>query len=102
MNKLLTRAFLVAGVMFPGVALAQSDGAVGGAIAGGAAGAVVGGPVGAAVGAGAGGVAGSAATRRDRDEVVIEHEASTKGCSTVTTEQSNSRGDSVTKQRSDC
>ena len=97
---------MAAALTIPTVVIAETGGAVGGAAAGGAAGAVVGGPVGAAVGAGVGGAVGDAATGPDQKNVTIEKRSieltGSVGCSTSTTQKTDSMGDTTTKQTSNC
>jgi phage tail tape-measure protein len=99
-------AFAFALLAIPTLASAETGGAAAGAAAGGAAGAVVGGPVGAAVGAGVGGAVGGAATGPDRQNVIIEQRSpestGSVGCSTTTTQRTDSFGDTTTKQKTEC
>jgi len=103
----LKYALVVATLVVPTLAVAETGGAVGGAVAGGAAGAVVGGPVGAAVGAGVGGMVGGAASGPDQKNVVIEHRdvgtTGTTGCSTTSQQKTNDvTGSTTTKQQTNC
>jgi hypothetical protein len=98
--------FVVALVLSPAVASAETGGAAAGAAAGGAAGAIVGGPVGAAVGAGVGGAVGDGASGPDRKNVTIENRSvestGSVGCSTTTQQRTDSFGDTTTKQKTEC
>jgi hypothetical protein len=88
----------------PTLALADGDGALTGAAGGAVAGAVVGGPVGAAVGGVAGGVIGGAASGPPAPGPVVVAPAPepVAPCSTRTTTKSDSYGNSVTHQTTNC
>jgi len=98
-------ALVVASLLFPALAVAETGGAAAGAAAGGAVGAVVGGPVGAAVGAGVGGATGDAASGPDRKNIVIENRdvgtTGSTGCSTTTKQTTDATG-TTTKQKTEC
>jgi len=93
-------------ILCPAIASAETGGAAAGAAAGGVAGAVVGGPVGAAVGAGVGGAVGDSASGPDQKNVTIQHRdvgtTGSVGCSTTTTQKTDSFGDTNTKQKTEC
>jgi hypothetical protein len=85
----------------PTIALADGNGALTGAAGGAVAGAVVGGPIGAAVGGVAGGVIGGTAS--GPGTVVVAPGPVQEGpCNTRTTTRSDSDGNSVTHQTTNC
>jgi hypothetical protein len=88
----------------PTLALADGDGAVTGAAGGAIAGAVVGGPVGAAVGGAAGGIIGGATSGPPAPGPVVVTPAPepVAPCSSRTTTRSDSYGNSVTHQTTNC
>src|SRR5271157_2943285 len=87
----------------PTLALADGDGALTGAAGGAVAGAVVGGPVGAAVGGVAGGVIGGAASGPGPGPVVIAPPpGQAVPCSTRSVTRTDSEGNSVTHQATNC
>lgn len=86
----------------PTLALADGNGAVTGAAGGAVAGAVVGGPVGAAVGGVAGAVVGGAASGPRPVVVAPAPVVPVAPCSTHSTTRSDSAGNSVTHQRTNC
>ncbi len=104
MRAELKCALVVASLLFPALAVAETGGAAG-AAAGGVVGAVVGGPVGAAVGAGVGGATGDAASGPDRKNIVIENRdvgtTGSTGCSTTTKQTTDATG-TTTKQKTEC
>ena len=97
MRAELKCALVVASLLFPALAVAET----GGAAAGGAVGAAVGGPVGAAVG----GATGDAASGPDRKNIVIENRdvgtTGSTGCSTTTKQTTDATG-TTTKQKTKC
>jgi hypothetical protein len=85
----------------PTLAFADGNGAVTGAAGGAVAGAVVGGPVGAAVGGAAGGIIGGA-TSGPGPVVVAPPPGASVPCSSRTVTRSDSDGNSVTHQTTNC
>jgi uncharacterized protein YcfJ len=82
----------------PTLALADGNGAVTGAAGGAIAGGVVGGPVGAAVGGAAGGIIGGATSGHEHRPVVV----APPPCSSRSVTRTDSEGNSVTHQATNC
>jgi hypothetical protein len=89
-------------VGLPTLAFADGNGAVTGAAGGAVAGAVVGGPVGAAVGGAAGGIVGGAASGPGPGPVVVAPPQGPAPCSSRSVTRSDSEGNSVTHQATNC